>query len=118
MAAIGIVRRCAAAVDTLGPIVHAECVDLVQSLRSISTADPDLVIDRPAAEAALEEADAVLAESYPSVPALTEAALSLQAVLAGVAVAAEQQGSDQLPAIRGVLERMTDRQLNLGLSPW
>ena len=117
-AAIGIVRRCAAAVETFGPILHAECMDLAQSLRSISVADAALVADRAALDAALDAADGVLAESYPSVPTLVETVLSLHAVVAEMAVVAERQESTKRPAIRALLERMVERQRTVGLSPW
>ncbi|MDH3683508.1 MAG: hypothetical protein OEV40_26610 [Acidimicrobiia bacterium] len=117
-AAIGIVRRCAEAVDAFGPVLHAECADLAASLRSIAAADLDLVPDRSAFDGAADAADVVLASSYPSVPDLIETALSLRHQLAELAVLAEQRRSEQLPAIRELFERMLDREDRLGLSPW
>jgi len=117
-AAIGIVRRCADAVDNYGPVLHAECTDLAASLRSIATADPDGIADRPAFDLATDSADLVLASSYPSVPELIETAVSLRHQLADLAVLAERRGSDQLPAIRELLDRMLKREHELGLSPW
>lgn len=118
MAAIGIVRRCALAVDTLGPVLHAECVDLAQVVRSITDADPGLVADRPDLTTTLRRADEALAERYPSVPTLTETVLSLHELVAELAVAAERQESGQRSSIRAILQRMTERRDTLGLSPW
>lgn len=117
-AAIGIVRRCADAVDTYGPVLHAECTDLATSLRSISAADVDLVVDRPAFDQALAAAGVVLSAPYPSVSELIETALALRHELAGLAVRAEQERSEQLLAIRQVFVRMQEREVGLGLSPW
>ncbi len=118
LAAIGIVRRCAATVDAFGPTLHEECADLVMSLRSIVEADARLVIDRASVDAALVTADEVLAQPYPAVPDLVAAVLALHQAAADVAVAAERQRSTTRPAVRALLQRMTDRQDALGLSPW
>ena len=117
-AAIGIVRRCAASFDGFGPLLHAECSDLATSLRSIAEADASVVSDRAAFDDALAAADTVLAETYPPPSALIGPALSLHRVVADVAVTAERSGSTQRSAIRDLLQRMTDRQHELGLSPW
>ncbi|MGF1599853.1 MAG: hypothetical protein ACFCVK_23570 [Acidimicrobiales bacterium] len=117
-AAVGIVRRCARAIDAFGPTVHADCVDVAGSLRAIAAADPDLVTDRVGFDVALDGAERVLAQSYPPVGDLVEVALALHAVVADVAVAVERHGSDQRAAVRALLQRMNDRQRTLDLSPW
>ena len=48
MAAIGIVRRCGGAIDRYGPFLHADCADLIATLRQASGADPALVVDSTA----------------------------------------------------------------------
>ena len=91
MAAIGIVRRCATGFDAYGPILHAECVDLVASLRAIIGSDADLVPNRAAVDETLAAADAVLDDDYPSVPDLVAAVLGLHTVVTEVAITAERQ---------------------------
>lgn len=117
-AAIGIVRRCAAAMDTLGPVLHAECTDLVSTLQHLASADAGLLPDHASFELAADRAAAVLASTYPSLGELTEAVALLQEQAAAMAVAAEQQASPQLPEIRRLLQRMLEREQALRLSPW
>ena len=117
-AAIGIVRRCAAAIAVHGPLLHAECSDLTSTLRTIAAADTELASDRATFEQVLARADAVLASAYPSLAELTEAALALRDQAAVIAVLAERRASAQLPEIRRLLERMLEREEALGLSPW
>lgn len=117
-AAIGIVRRCSAALAVHGPILHADCVDISSSLRTMVEADPTLVVDEVAFDAALESAERVLSSGYPSVGELTELDLALREVLAASASRAEAEESAQLGPLRGLLERMLKRESDLGLSPW
>lgn len=117
-AAIGIVRRCSGAIDTYGPVLHTECTDLAESLRSIAAADPGVLADRSEFDLAVDAADSMLAGSYPSVSELTETALSLRLELAKLATQAERHQSGQLPAIRELFDRMLEREQSLGLSPW
>jgi hypothetical protein len=120
VAAIGIVRRCAAAVDRHGPLLHADVEDLVASLAAIVAAEAGLVSegDRGGVEAALEAGRRVLYSSYPSVPELIEADLALREAVAGVAVEAERTGSSGAGAVRELLRRTVAREAELGLSPW
>ncbi len=117
-AAIGIVRRCAAAMEAHGPILYAECVDLVGTIRLVTAADGQLVDDRAALDGVLVEADLVMGAEYPSVGQLTALALELHEVLEPIAVQAEQLQSTQCAAIRGLFGRQLARAQDLGLSPW
>lgn len=112
------VRRCAAALEVHGPLLHAECTDLASTLRSAASADTYLVSDRSSFEQALDRAENVLASVYPSVGALTEIALALREHAAIMAVLAERHASPQLAEMRRLLERMLERERALGLSPW
>ena len=71
VAAIGIVRRCAAAVDRHGPLLHADVTDLAGSLAAVVDADPTLgaapAMEASRAGAALTAARGVLGRAYPSV---------------------------------------------------
>src|SRR3954451_22933385 len=122
VAAIGIVRRCAAAIDRHGPLLHADVTDLADSLAAVVDADPALASSSASgasrAEAALTAARAVLGRSYPSVSELIEVDLQLQEVAAALGVEAEQRGSSQVAALRALFERMVAREGELGLSPW
>lgn len=84
-AAVGMVRRCAAAMEVHGPLLHAECADLTATLRGVAAADAELVSDRSAFEQALVGADGVLASVYPSVGELTGTALALREHAAAMA---------------------------------
>jgi hypothetical protein len=117
-AAIGIVRRCSAALAVHGPILHADCLDISSSLRTMAEADPTLVIDEAAFDAALESADRVLGGRYPSVVELTDLDLELRDVLASASRQSEATGSAKLGPLRELLERMLKRESDLGLSPW
>lgn len=117
-AAVGIVRRCAAAIDDHGPLLHAECLDLNESLRAIAAADARLVADRTALDEPLARAAELLAGGYPPVSALTEVGLALREQLASMAVRAEAQASPQRTAISELFDRMLTRELELGMSPW
>lgn len=117
-AAIGIVRRCAAAMDALGPLLHAECTDLLSTLQHLASADAGLVTDHASLELASNRAAAVLGSTYPSPGELTEAVALLREQLSALAVAAEQLASPQRPEIRRLLQRMLEREQALGLSPW
>lgn len=121
-AAVGIVQRCASAVDRYGPAIHAECSDLRATLRSVVSDDPSLrphpSADGQAFDSVLAKADSVLGRAYPTVSDLLEIGLELREQLAFIAVRAEQQQSAELPAIRELFKRMTDREQELGLSPW
>lgn len=121
-AAVGIVHRCASAVDRYGPILHADCRDTLATIRSVVVADPSLAPSERASgeafEAALHEAESVLGLVYPSVSELQEAALALHEQLALIVVAAEQQRSSELPTIRDLFDRVLAREQELGLSPW
>jgi hypothetical protein len=124
VAAIGIVRRCAAAIDRHGPLLHADVTDLADSLAAVVDADPALASASASAsgasraEAALTAARAVLGRSYPSVSELIEVDLQLREVAAALGVEAEQRGSSQVAALRALFERMVAREGELGLSPW
>jgi len=117
-AAIGIVRRCSAALALHGPILYADCGDISSSLRAMVEADPSLVVDKVAFDAALESADRVLNDRYPSVVELTDLDLDLRDVLASASRHAEAIRSAQLGPLRELLERMLKRETDLGLSPW
>lgn len=121
-AAVGIVQRCASAIDRYGPILYAECNDLAATIRSIVDADPSLALkdaagDQPV-EVALSKANAVLEGAYPAISDLVEIGLELREQLALIAVRAEQQRSTELSSIRDLFDRMTEREQELGLSPW
>ena len=122
VAAIGIVRRCAAAVDRHGPLLHGDVTDLAGSLAAVVDADPALVAaqvsDARRAEAALSAARGVLRRAYPSVSELIEVDLQLREVAAALGVVAEQRGSPQVTALQALFERMVAREAELGLSPW
>jgi hypothetical protein len=123
MAAIGIVRRCAVAVDRLGPVLHDDCVDLVGSLRrALAAADLEAVppAERVAFEATLAAAERVLAATYPPVADLIEQDLALRDVAARLAGEVEGQGHGRGPveSLRELFARMVDREAQLGLSPW
>ena len=102
VAAIGIVRRCAAAVDRQGPLLHADVADLVTSLAAIAAAEPGLVPapERAPLEEALQVGRRLLASGYPSVPELIEADLALREAAATLGVEAERTGSSQAGALR------------------
>ncbi|MDA3039181.1 MAG: hypothetical protein O3C27_06560 [Actinomycetota bacterium] len=117
-AAIGIIRRCAAAIDALGPMLHAECTDLAATLRGIATADPDLVSDRPAFELVADRAVDVLGSTYPPISELIEVVTLLRGQAAALSVAAERRASSQRPEVGRLLQRMLEREESLGLSPW
>ncbi|MGH1492704.1 MAG: hypothetical protein ACRBK7_25475 [Acidimicrobiales bacterium] len=121
-AAVGIVQRCASAVDRYGPILHAECSDLLATLRSVLSADPGLTPEEAVGghslDSALAKAEAVLGQPYPAISELREIGLELRDQLAQMAVRAERQQSAELPVIRELFDRMTDREQELGLSPW
>jgi hypothetical protein len=117
-AAIGIVRRCAAAIAVHGPLLYAECSDLTSTLRSVAAVDTELLSDRASFEQVLARADAVLASVYPSQAELTEAVSALRDQAAVMAVLAERRASAGLPEIRCLLKRMLGREEALGLSPW
>lgn len=121
-AAVGIVQRCASAVDRYGPILHADCGDTLATMRSVVGADPSLAPSEPASrrafEAALDKTESVLDLGYPSVTELRDAAMALHEQLALIVVAAERQRSPVLPTIRDLLDRILAREEELGLSPW
>ncbi len=117
-AAIGMVRRCATAMEVHGPLLHAECTDLTSTLRRVAAADAELLSDRTAFERTLVLADSVMGAVYPSVGVLTEAALALREHAGAMAVLAERRSSSQLGEMRRLLARMLERERALGLSPW
>ena len=101
VAAIGIVRRSAAAVDRQGPLLHADVADLVTSLPAIAAAEPELVPapERAPLEEALQVSRRLLASDYPSVPELIEADLALREAAATLGVEAERTASTQAGAL-------------------
>ena len=120
MAAVGIVRRCGDAVDRHGPLLHAGCVDLLATLRRVSSADPD-VVATSGAEAfddALSAADAVLDAIYPRPSELAPIHAELSEQTAALVVVAQRTNSPALAALRELLERISEREAELGLSPW
>lgn len=117
-AAIGIVRRCAQAIDSQGPVLHADCHDLQSTLNELATSEPNLIIDRATFDQAMAEATTTLALTYPPVSALAETDLALRKQLAQIAVRAEQSASNAMPTIRALFDRMLEREQQLGLSPW
>ena len=120
LAAVGIVRRCGDAADNYGPLLHTGCHDLLITLRDVVASEASLVTEAgtQAFEAALRAGDAVLGDSYPRPSALAEAHAELSEQLAVLVVAAQQSGSSQLIVLRQLLERMAEREAELGLSPW
>jgi len=123
MAAVGIVRRCAAAVWEYGPVLHADCVDVSSSLREIVESDGGALVAVPGVRERYErvqvEAERVLGSGYPSVVALGELALELREVVALVAAEVERRGQvDAGAAVRALLVRMLEREEGVGLSPW
>lgn len=121
-AAVGIVQRCASAIDRYGPILHTECSDLLATLRSVISADPGLTpqesVDGQTLDATLAKAEVLLGKAYPAISDLTEIGLELRGQLSVTAVRAERRQSAELPAIRELFDRMMDREQELGLSPW
>ena len=120
MAAIGIVRRCGGAIDRYGPFLHADCADLIATLRQASGADPALVVDSTAQsfDDVTGAADGVLDAACPQPSALAKAHTDLSNQLAAMLLRAQQTSSGQMPVLRQLLERMTAREQELGLSPW
>jgi hypothetical protein len=120
MAAIGIVRRCSGAFDQYGPMLHADCLDISATLHQTSAADPSLATGDPThdLEAVLAASDGVLSGRYPLVAELSTLQVELSEALAQVLLQAQRLSSDQLPVLRQLLSRMTERETQLGLSPW
>ena len=117
-AAIGLVRRCSGAMDGYGPMLHAECLDLVTSLPGIVAADPELVDNRTSFDQMIEAASDVLDGTYPSIGQLSLAVRSLHEQLSSVAALAERHRSDQVGPLGDLFDRMLVRRQQLGLSPW
>ena len=119
VAAIGIVRRCAAAADRHGPLLLADVTDLVGSLAAIVAAEPTLLPpeERRTGDV-LAAAGSVLGRAYPSISELIEVDLQLREVAAALGAEAEQRGSSQVTALRELFGRMLARESELGLSPW
>ncbi len=120
-AAVGIVGRCASALDRYGPVLYADGCDLMATLGSVAAADPGVVLEARAGhdlESALTRASTVLDGPYPPISELLEIGLELRAHLASIAVQAQQQQSGQLPTLRALFDRMIEREQDLGLSPW
>ena len=126
IAAIGIVRRSGQSIDRYGPLLHADCADLVATLRQASGADPTLIDNSTAQrfntaqrfDEVISAGDNVLRAAYPRPSALAEVHGDLSEQLATMLLAAQQTGSDQMAALRELLERMRAREEALGLSPW
>ncbi len=120
LAAIGIVRRCSGAVDRYGPLLHEGCGDLLATLRRVVAADPTLVsdVERGGLENTWRRADELLAVRYPNPSALADMQDELSERVAEVLLSAQGRESEQLPALRQLLERMATRETDLGLSPW
>lgn len=122
VAAVGIVRRCAAAVDRHGPLLHADVTDLVTALDGVLATEPALAgaeaVTTSGPAAALAGARRVLDRPYPSVGELIEANLRLREVAAALGAEAERQASTQVTALRALFRRMLAREGELGLSPW
>lgn len=120
IAAVGIVRRCGDAVDRYGPLLHTGCVDLIATLRRVSSADPSLVAGSVARglDDALRAADVVLDAAYPRPSELARVHAELSEHLATIVVDAQRTASPELGALRQLLERLSDREAEIGLSPW
>lgn len=108
IAAIGIVRRCGGAIDHYGPYLYADCVDLIETLRRLGTVDSAL----------LDESEQLVGNGYPKPSELATVHRRLSDALAEQLLRAQQAESDQLAALRQLLERMTEREQGVGLSPW
>ncbi|MGY9075470.1 MAG: hypothetical protein ACKVHU_21265 [Acidimicrobiales bacterium] len=121
MAAIGIVRRCGGALDGYGAMLHADCVDLLATLRQTRAAAPDLLAEDHAGkdfDDSLRAADDLLASAYPEASSLAKVHTELSNQLAVLLLAAQREGSAQIPKLRRLLERMVAREAEVGLSPW
>ena len=119
VAAIGIVRRCAAATDRHGPLLHADATDLVSSLAAVVAAEPTLLPpeERRTGDV-LAAAGSVLGRAYPSISELIEVDLQLREVAAALGAEAERRGSSEITVLRELFRRMLARESELGLSPW
>ena len=120
MAAVGIVRRCGDAVDRYGPLLHAGCVDLVTTLRRVSSTDPNLLAasDSQGFDDALLACDALLEAACPAPSELAQVHAELSEQVAALVVCAQRTASPALGDLRQLLERMSEREAELGLSPW
>ncbi len=120
MAAIGIVGRCSEAVDRYGPTLYAGCVDLIATLRETTAADPSLLSDHARDDLAdlLRRSVDVLDSGYPPPSALAGLHSELTEHLAAILLAGQQGESGQMPALRELLRRISDREEQIGLSPW
>lgn len=120
LAAVGIVRRCSDAIDRYGPLLQAGCVDLIETLRSVSSADPNLVVasSTQRLDDALRVGDDLLNATYPRPSELAAIHAELSEHLAAIVVTAQRTDSSELASLRRLLERMSEREAELGLSPW
>jgi len=118
LAAIGIVRRCAAATEVHGPVLYEDVLDITESLEAMAAADPAIVQDQAAFDAVQAQSHEVMGRAYPSVTELSALLLELRGTLGAVAVEIEHGGSAQSEALVALFARILEREGRLGLSPW
>lgn len=117
-AAIGILRRVARALPQLGPYLQADSRDLAMTLRQLAQhTDEGVPPDGEVAEA-LAVTDALGSVTWPTLDELVAVNLCLRQAVADLAAGAGSVAGPSDAALRALLGRMTEREVDLRLSPW